>query len=146
MVLAWIRLPGLPSFMYKWRILEAIGGLVGNVVKLDLNTDSKTKCRFARMDVFVDLNKAIISQVMVNGELQSVEYEDHLLFLWKIWSSMKVLGEKDPYFFVNDASINAFLVNPKSSATKVNNAGLKKGNSVDLGLWAVWQIAKDLAI
>ncbi|MBA0853819.1 hypothetical protein Goshw_022329 [Gossypium schwendimanii] len=75
MVLAWIRLPGLPSFMYKWRILEAIGGLVGNVVKLDLNTDSKTRCRFARMDVFVDLNKAIVSQVMVNGELQSVEYE-----------------------------------------------------------------------
>ncbi|MBA0583925.1 hypothetical protein Gorai_014764 [Gossypium raimondii] len=132
--------------MYKRRILEAIRGLVGNMVKLDLNTDSKTRCRFDRMDVFVDLNKAIISQVMVNGELQNVEYEALLTIYFSCGKYGQVLGEKDPYFVVNDASINAFLVNPKRSATKVNNDGLEKGNSVDLGLQAVWQIAKDLMI
>ncbi|MBA0736866.1 hypothetical protein Gogos_010355, partial [Gossypium gossypioides] len=156
MVLAWIRLPGLPGFMYKRRILEAIGGLVGNVVKLDLNTDSKTRCRFSRMDVFVDLNKALISQVMVmeNCKVSSVNVEgtepngfnnetDGSVEL-VIDNLSQVLGEKDPYFVVNDTGINAFLVNPKSWATKVNNDGLEKENSVDLGLRAVWQIAKDL--
>ncbi|KAH1113800.1 hypothetical protein J1N35_007178 [Gossypium stocksii] len=51
-VLAWIRLSGLPSFMYKMRILEADRGLVGKVAKLDFNTDSKTIGHFARMVVF----------------------------------------------------------------------------------------------
>ncbi|MBA0583466.1 hypothetical protein Gorai_014321 [Gossypium raimondii] len=40
MVMAWIRLPGLPGFIYKRRILKAIGGMV-----------------------------------LVNGEIQYVEYE-----------------------------------------------------------------------
>ncbi|MBA0845519.1 hypothetical protein Goarm_022752 [Gossypium armourianum] len=56
MVLAWIRLPKLPGFMYKQRILEEVGGLVGKVVKLDLNTDSKTKSRFARMAEWTLIN------------------------------------------------------------------------------------------
>lgn len=48
---------------------------MGKVVKLDFNTDSKTRGRFARMAVFVDLDKPLVSQVLVNGELQRVEYE-----------------------------------------------------------------------
>ncbi|MBA0761516.1 hypothetical protein Gotri_024148 [Gossypium trilobum] len=70
-----VILSGLPSFMYKKRILEAVGGLVGKVVKLDLNNDSKTKGPFSRMAVFVDLDKPLVSQVLVNGELVWVEYE-----------------------------------------------------------------------
>ncbi|KAH1030972.1 hypothetical protein J1N35_043146, partial [Gossypium stocksii] len=57
------------------RLLEVIGELVGKVVKLGFNTDSKTKFRFARMPVFVDLDKPLVSQVLVHGELQRVEYE-----------------------------------------------------------------------
>ncbi|MBA0854484.1 hypothetical protein Goshw_000559 [Gossypium schwendimanii] len=75
MVLAWIRLPSLLGFMYKRRILEEVGGLVGKVVKFDLNANSKTRGRFSRMVVFIYLNKPLVSQVMVNGELQNVEYE-----------------------------------------------------------------------
>ncbi|KAG8504048.1 hypothetical protein CXB51_002365 [Gossypium anomalum] len=74
MVLAWIRLLGLLGFMYKRRILEEVGGLVGRVVKFDLNTDSKTRGCFARMVVFVNLNKPLVSQVMVNREMKRVEY------------------------------------------------------------------------
>ncbi|MBA0731108.1 hypothetical protein Golax_025506 [Gossypium laxum] len=75
--------------MYKRRILEAVGGLVGKVVKLDLSTDSKTSGYFARMVIFIDLDKPLVSQVMVNGELQRVEYEalpTIYFFVWKIWS------------------------------------------------------------
>ncbi|PPS16567.1 hypothetical protein GOBAR_AA04016 [Gossypium barbadense] len=34
-VLAWIRLPNLLGYLYKWKIIEAIGGLIRKVVKLD---------------------------------------------------------------------------------------------------------------
>ncbi|MBA0734685.1 hypothetical protein Gogos_018583 [Gossypium gossypioides] len=75
-------LPGLLGFMYKRRILEEVGGLVGKVVKFDLNTDSKTRGCFARMVVFVDLNKPLVSQVMVNREMKEnlVLREDRILW------------------------------------------------------------------
>ncbi|KAH1098274.1 hypothetical protein J1N35_015195 [Gossypium stocksii] len=69
MVLAWIKLPSLLGFMYKTRILEEVGGLVGKVVKFDLNINSKTRGCFARMAISIDLDKPLVSQVMVNGEL-----------------------------------------------------------------------------
>lgn len=48
-VLAWIRLPGLPGFMFYRQIVEAIGGLIGKVVKLDFQTDKRTRGHFARL-------------------------------------------------------------------------------------------------
>ncbi|MBA0670636.1 hypothetical protein Goklo_024431, partial [Gossypium klotzschianum] len=65
-----IRLPGLPGFMYKRRILKEVGGLVGKVVKLDFHIDSKTRGRFAKKTIFVYLYKPLASYVLVNGELQ----------------------------------------------------------------------------
>ncbi|KAA3466981.1 GroES-like zinc-binding alcohol dehydrogenase family protein [Gossypium australe] len=73
--LAWIRLPGLPGFLYKKKILEEIGGIIGRVVRLDLNTDSRIRERFARMAVYINLDKPLIGQVLVNGMKQRVEYE-----------------------------------------------------------------------
>ncbi|XP_016719157.1 uncharacterized protein [Gossypium hirsutum] len=75
MVLAWIRLPGLPGFLYKKRILEEIGGIIGKVVLLDFNTDSRTKGRFAWIAVYINLDNPLIAQVLVNGLHQKVEYE-----------------------------------------------------------------------
>ncbi|KAA3460126.1 reverse transcriptase [Gossypium australe] len=74
-VLAWIRLPGLPGFLYKKKILEEIGKTIGKVVRLDLNTDSRTRGRFARMAVYINLDKPLTGQVLVNGMKQKVEYE-----------------------------------------------------------------------
>ncbi|PPS14530.1 hypothetical protein GOBAR_AA06041 [Gossypium barbadense] len=75
LVMAWIRFPCLPSFLYKKKILEEIEATVGKVVRLDLNTDSKTRGRFARMAVYVNLEKPLIAQVIVNGTPQKVVYE-----------------------------------------------------------------------
>lgn len=72
-VLAWIPLPGLPSFLFRQKIVEAIGGLIGKVVKLDLQTDNRTRCRFAHLSVFLNLDKPLVSKVLVNGEVQRVE-------------------------------------------------------------------------
>ncbi|KAG8486486.1 hypothetical protein CXB51_019780 [Gossypium anomalum] len=74
-VMAWIRLPGLPGFMYKRRILEAIGSMIGKMVKFKFKTDSKTRGKFARMALFINLDKPLISQICVNGEIQRVVYE-----------------------------------------------------------------------
>lgn len=75
MVLAWIRLPGLPGYLYKRQIIEAIGSLIGKVVKLDLQTGNNTRGRFAHMAVFVNLDRPLISKVLVDGDVQRVEYE-----------------------------------------------------------------------
>ncbi|KAK5771246.1 hypothetical protein PVK06_047436 [Gossypium arboreum] len=73
MVMAWIQLLRLLSFLYKRRVLEEIGGTIGKVVKMDFNTDSRTKGRFAQMAVYVNLKNPLVSQVLVNGVLQRVE-------------------------------------------------------------------------
>ncbi|MBA0788264.1 hypothetical protein Gotri_026714 [Gossypium trilobum] len=75
MVLAWVTLSGLPSFMYKRRIWEVVRGLVGKVAKVDFNTDGKIRGLLARMVNSLDLDRPLVFQVWVNGELQRVEYE-----------------------------------------------------------------------
>ncbi|MBA0556320.1 hypothetical protein Golob_026430, partial [Gossypium lobatum] len=72
-VIAWIRLPSLPGYMYKRKILLEIGGMVGSITKLNLNTNSRTKGHFARMVVYVSLIKPLISKVLINGKPQRVE-------------------------------------------------------------------------
>ncbi|MBA0554540.1 hypothetical protein Golob_013637 [Gossypium lobatum] len=57
MVMSWIRFPGLPSYMYKRKILVEMGGMVSKIVKLDMNTDNIVKGRFARMVVYVNLDR-----------------------------------------------------------------------------------------
>ncbi|PPS17624.1 hypothetical protein GOBAR_AA02950 [Gossypium barbadense] len=45
-VLAWILLQGLPGYLYNRKIIEVIGGLIGKVVKLDFQTDNRTRGRY----------------------------------------------------------------------------------------------------
>lgn len=49
--------------------------MIKKVAKLDFQTDSRTRGRFARMTVFINLDKPLVSQAMINGEVQRVEYE-----------------------------------------------------------------------
>ncbi|KAK5794663.1 hypothetical protein PVK06_035902 [Gossypium arboreum] len=73
--LMYIENGGLLGFLYKKKILEEIGETVGKVVRLDLNTDNRTRGRFARMAIYVNLEKPLIAQVIVNGLPQKVVYE-----------------------------------------------------------------------
>ncbi|KAH1031126.1 hypothetical protein J1N35_043300 [Gossypium stocksii] len=61
--------------MFRRQIVEAIGGLIGKVVKLDFKTDRRTRGRFARLAVFINLSQPLVSQVLVDGAIQWVEYE-----------------------------------------------------------------------
>ncbi|KAH1047388.1 hypothetical protein J1N35_038172 [Gossypium stocksii] len=49
--------------------------MIGKVVRMDFNTDTRTRDRFARMSVYINLDKPLIAQVSVNGLYQKVEYE-----------------------------------------------------------------------
>ncbi|KAB2012879.1 hypothetical protein ES319_D09G120400v1 [Gossypium barbadense] len=69
MVMAWIRLPRLPGHMYERKILWEIGGMIGRVAKLDFNFDNGVRGKFVRMEIYFNLGKALISQVLINGVL-----------------------------------------------------------------------------
>ncbi|KAG8471909.1 hypothetical protein CXB51_036497 [Gossypium anomalum] len=74
-VIAWIRFPALLSYLFNHKIITEIRELVGKVVKLDMNIDSRTRGRFARMAVYINLEKPLVSQVLINGRIQKIEYE-----------------------------------------------------------------------
>lgn len=74
-VMSWINFPGLSSYFYRRKLLKEIGGLIDKVAKLDLNIDNKARGRFARMTVYINLNAPLISQVLINGKIQRIEYE-----------------------------------------------------------------------
>ncbi|KAK5824616.1 hypothetical protein PVK06_019397 [Gossypium arboreum] len=56
-------------------IIEAIRGLIGKVVKLDVQTDNQIRGRFAGLTVYINLDRLLISQVFVDEVTQRVEYE-----------------------------------------------------------------------
>ncbi|PPR91943.1 hypothetical protein GOBAR_AA28741 [Gossypium barbadense] len=68
-VMAWIRLLALLSYLYNRKIITEIGEFVGKVVKLDMNTNSRTRGQFARMAVYVNLEKPLVSQILAWGRL-----------------------------------------------------------------------------
>ncbi|MFQ6667999.1 hypothetical protein Gotur_033834 [Gossypium turneri] len=67
---------GLPSHLYKKQILWEIRGMIGKVTKLDFNTDSQARGRYARMALYVNLEKPLTSKILINGYLQKIEYEN----------------------------------------------------------------------
>ncbi|MBA0860317.1 hypothetical protein Goshw_016421 [Gossypium schwendimanii] len=70
-----IHFLGLPGFLYQKKILEEIGSLAEGVIKLDIKTDNRERGQFIRIADFVDLEKLFTFQVLVNGQLQRVEFE-----------------------------------------------------------------------
>ncbi|PPE00468.1 hypothetical protein GOBAR_DD02518 [Gossypium barbadense] len=74
-VMVWIRLPGLSGFFYKRKILEEIGGLIRKVAKLDFQTDRGSRGKLSRMVVFIDLEKPLVTKILVDGKVQRVEFE-----------------------------------------------------------------------
>ncbi|KAL4290564.1 hypothetical protein GQ457_14G013460 [Hibiscus cannabinus] len=74
-ILAWIRLPGLPYRYYSKILFRAIAELLGHVVRVDLNTDEGARGRFVRLVVVVNLDKPLVSGLVIDGMYQAIEYE-----------------------------------------------------------------------
>ncbi|KAH9783624.1 DUF4283 domain-containing protein [Citrus sinensis] len=71
----WIRLPGLDVHLYNRKVLQKLGELVGTVIRIDSNTASSARGRFARIAVHISLAKPLVSQFVLDGKVQKVEYE-----------------------------------------------------------------------
>lgn len=134
MALAWIRLLGLSGFSYKKKIVEAIGGLIGKVIKLDFQTDNQTRGHFFRLAVFINLEKPLVSQVMVDDAIQRVEYEA----LPTVYFSC---GKYDHF---KDLCPTAVTEPNKEQPTGVTNAksdsgagGEAQGKGSDYGSWVL---------
>ncbi|KAL4388104.1 hypothetical protein GQ457_09G011910 [Hibiscus cannabinus] len=74
-IVAWIRLPGLPVTLYKRNLIEEIGESIGLVIKIDFQTESGRRGRFARMAINIDFHQPLVSKLVINGRVQIVEYE-----------------------------------------------------------------------
>ncbi|KAK8574825.1 hypothetical protein V6N12_062503 [Hibiscus sabdariffa] len=68
-------LTSLPATLYKRSLITAIGECIGPVVKIDYQTDSGRRGRFACLAIKVDLRKPLVSKIIINGIVQLIEYE-----------------------------------------------------------------------
>lgn len=73
--MVWIQLLDISGSFYEKCLLEAVGNSIGQMIKVDNQTENRMGGQFARMAVSVDHNRPLISKVRVEGKLQRVEYE-----------------------------------------------------------------------
>ncbi|XP_039068370.1 uncharacterized protein LOC120214573 [Hibiscus syriacus] len=75
-VMAWIRFPGLPEYMFSKKILTCISNLIGRVSKLDWRKDTSNWRCFARVAAYIDLKQPLVSRIMRGNKVQAVEFEN----------------------------------------------------------------------
>ena len=74
-VAVWIRLNGLPIKYYNSEALLQIGKSIGNVLRVDIHTANEAKGRFARLCVQIDMDKPLVTAVLIGRFEQSICYE-----------------------------------------------------------------------
>ena len=74
-VAVWIRLNELPIEYYNEKALHQIGNSIGNVLRVDTHTATETKGKFARLCVQIDVNKPLITAILIGKFEQPVCYE-----------------------------------------------------------------------
>ncbi|CAN1324628.1 hypothetical protein LINPERPRIM_LOCUS33174 [Linum perenne] len=75
-MVVWVRFPHLPIHYYHAQVLTSLGNLIGKTVKIDFNTQQAERGKFARIAIEIDLNEAIPPVVLLDGDIQKVEYEN----------------------------------------------------------------------
>ena len=71
----WIRLNELPIEYYNAKALHLIGKSIGNVLRVDTHTATETKGKFARLCVQIDVNKPLVTAILIGKFEQSICYE-----------------------------------------------------------------------
>ncbi|KAL4363646.1 hypothetical protein GQ457_04G012640 [Hibiscus cannabinus] len=74
-IMVWVRLPNLPYRYYTKSLFRYIASAIGDVVKVDYNTAEGKRGRFARLAIVVDLNKPLVSGIVIDGKRQDIVYE-----------------------------------------------------------------------
>ncbi|MCH83894.1 hypothetical protein A2U01_0004722 [Trifolium medium] len=79
-VAVWVRIAGLPIEFYDAKVLHCIGDRIGRTVKVDKNTLTQERGKYARLCVEVDLTKKLLAMFSIKSTKYNVEYEGlHLL-------------------------------------------------------------------
>ncbi|KAI9093683.1 hypothetical protein K1719_027132 [Acacia pycnantha] len=133
-IVGWIRLPKLPVRYYHKNIIRSIGSVFGDVIRVDYNTDSGDRGKFARLAVNIDLTKPLTSRIQVDGELILVEYEG----LPSICFNCGRYGHLKEACPMNLASTGG--VQPENSSAPAQKEGsvvtdMLPGENADFGEW-----------
>ncbi|KAJ4825014.1 hypothetical protein Tsubulata_032297 [Turnera subulata] len=75
-VVAWVRIPGLPTEHYHIGVLKMVCDMIGRTVRIDMPTQQTDRAQFARIAVELDLTKALESRVCIEDTWYHIEYED----------------------------------------------------------------------
>ncbi|CAN1848740.1 hypothetical protein LINPERHAP1_LOCUS39048 [Linum perenne] len=75
-MVVWVRFPHLPIHLYHKQILSSLGNLIGHTVRMDHNTQTAERGKFARITVEIDLNEPLVTGIDLDGAWQRVEYEN----------------------------------------------------------------------
>ncbi|CAA0815636.1 Unknown protein [Striga hermonthica] len=73
--LVWIQFAGLNLAMFDENIMFCLASMVGTPVRIDLNTSTIERGKYARVCVQIDLNQPVVGQVGFQGTWYKVEYE-----------------------------------------------------------------------
>ncbi|KAI9120679.1 hypothetical protein K1719_007712 [Acacia pycnantha] len=74
-VVAWVRIPDLPAPFFDKKFLLNLGNSIGKAIRLDIHTAQRSRGKFARLCVELDLTKPLVPEFYVEGQVLSVEYE-----------------------------------------------------------------------
>ncbi|XP_057444958.1 uncharacterized protein LOC130737217 [Lotus japonicus] len=73
--LAWIRIPGLNAAFYNESFLMSVARFIGKPIKVDFNTLSGERGKYARICVELDLSKPVFGRIMIEDYWYKIEYE-----------------------------------------------------------------------
>ncbi|CAN1149279.1 hypothetical protein LINPERHAP2_LOCUS16931, partial [Linum perenne] len=68
--------PWMPIQLYHKEVLISLDNLVGKTIKIDYNTQSAERGKFARIAVEIDLSEALVPGIDLDGAWQRIEYEN----------------------------------------------------------------------
>ncbi|KAL4289988.1 hypothetical protein GQ457_14G021980 [Hibiscus cannabinus] len=86
-VVVWVRLPGLPYRYYCKALFRRIAQVVGDVIKIDYNSQAGERGKFARLAIMFDLNKPLKSCIGIDNFVKRLEYEglQHICFMCGVY-------------------------------------------------------------
>lgn len=74
-IVVWIRPNELPIEYYEVEVLKKIGNSIGEVLQIDTHNAAEVRGRFARLCVQVDVDKPLVTNILIGAIHQPVNYE-----------------------------------------------------------------------